>query len=154
AACYAHMGRLIEAQKVMERLRAMNPDIMSGSIPYRKSEHRDLYISGLRLAAGEAVWVREKLATVLECEPAGLSGGYSPTTTGGDAYSSERWPPSLSHHTGAVRTVADFRSAVSNLSVKRSYTGRRISVSPDGRSRSQLRVRTAPARRLRFRKPT
>jgi hypothetical protein len=49
------MGRLTEAQKVMERLRAMNPGIMSGSVPYRNSEHRELYLSGLRLAAGEAV---------------------------------------------------------------------------------------------------
>jgi TolB-like protein/class 3 adenylate cyclase len=102
AACYAHMGRLTEAQKVMERLRAMNAGIMSGSIPYRNSEHRDLYISGLRMAAGEAVWAREKLATALECEPAGLIGVYSSTTTGGDAYFSERWPPSPNHHPGAV----------------------------------------------------
>jgi adenylate cyclase len=45
AACYAHMGRLTEAQKVMERLRAMNPGIMSGAVPYRKPEHREMYIS-------------------------------------------------------------------------------------------------------------
>jgi len=59
AACYAHMGRLTEAQKVMGRLRAMNPRITSGSVPYRNSEHRELYLSGLRLAAGEAMRARE-----------------------------------------------------------------------------------------------
>ena len=102
AACYAHMGRLTEAQKVMERLRAMNPRIMSGSVPYRNSEHRALYLSRLRLAAGEAAWEREKLAAVLEREPTGLRGYIRKQPRAAISSFSERRLPSLSHCPGAV----------------------------------------------------
>ena len=102
AACYAHIGRLTEAQKVMERLRAMNPGIMSGSVPYRNSEHRALYLSRLRLAAGEAAWEREKLAAVLECEPTRLRGYIRKQPRAAMSSFSERRLPSLSHCPGAV----------------------------------------------------
>ena len=54
AACYAHMGRLEEAREIVKRLRA----ITSVAIPpnariLRNPEHRELFLSGLRLAAGE-----------------------------------------------------------------------------------------------------
>jgi len=54
AACYAHMGRLDEAREVVERLRALTPVIVPPHIPFRNPEHRELFHSGLRLAAGEA----------------------------------------------------------------------------------------------------
>jgi adenylate cyclase len=53
AACYAHMGRLDEAREVIARLRAVNPFIMPSVMPNRNPEHRELFLSGLRLAAGE-----------------------------------------------------------------------------------------------------
>jgi adenylate cyclase len=54
ASCYAHMGRLDEAREVVDRLRALTPVVVPGFIPYRNPEHRELFVSGLRLAAGEA----------------------------------------------------------------------------------------------------
>ena len=53
AACYGHMGRLNEAQEIVRRLREIAPSVMPSVIPYRKAEHRELFLSGLRLAAGE-----------------------------------------------------------------------------------------------------
>jgi adenylate cyclase len=55
AACYAHMGRLDDARDVVKRLRAVTPALMPPDIMYlRNDQHRELYLSGLRLAAGEA----------------------------------------------------------------------------------------------------
>jgi adenylate cyclase len=52
AACYAHMGRLDQAHEVIERLRRITP-IVTHDISYlRYPEHRELFLSGLRLAAG------------------------------------------------------------------------------------------------------
>jgi tetratricopeptide (TPR) repeat protein len=53
AACYAHMGRLDDAKGIIGRLRVITPQLAPFIIPYRKPEHRELYLSGLRLAAGE-----------------------------------------------------------------------------------------------------
>jgi adenylate cyclase len=53
AACYAHMGLLDKAREVVARLRAVNPVIVPSIMPYRNPEHRDFFLSGLRLAAGE-----------------------------------------------------------------------------------------------------
>jgi adenylate cyclase len=52
-ACYAHLGRLREAREAAERLRAMNPTVWPNTVPYRNPEHRELYLSGLRLGLGE-----------------------------------------------------------------------------------------------------
>jgi TolB-like protein/class 3 adenylate cyclase len=54
AACYAHMGRLDEARAIVARLRATTPLIVPSDLPLRNPEDRDLFLSGLRLAAGEA----------------------------------------------------------------------------------------------------
>ena len=54
ASCYAHMGRLGEAREVVKRLRAISPVVIPSINVYRNPEHRDLFLSGLRLAAGEA----------------------------------------------------------------------------------------------------
>jgi len=53
AACYAHMGRPDDAANIIERLRAITPLIVPNATHWRKPEHRELYLSGLRLAAGE-----------------------------------------------------------------------------------------------------
>jgi hypothetical protein len=55
AACYAHMGRLDEAQEVVGRLRAITAVVVPDRGDLRNAEHRELFLSGLRLAAGEAV---------------------------------------------------------------------------------------------------
>jgi TolB-like protein/class 3 adenylate cyclase len=54
AACYAHMGRLDEARAIVTRLRAITPLVVPNDRPFRNPEDRELYLSGLRLAAGEA----------------------------------------------------------------------------------------------------
>ncbi len=54
AACYAHMGQLGDARAVVQRLRAVTPNVVPRATPLRNAEHRDLFLSGLRLAAGEA----------------------------------------------------------------------------------------------------
>jgi tetratricopeptide (TPR) repeat protein len=54
AACYAHMGRLDDAREIVERLRAIPAVVIPDAAFLRDAEHRELYLSGLRLAAGEA----------------------------------------------------------------------------------------------------
>ena len=54
ASCYAHMGRLDEARKFVERLRSITPVVVpSAAAHWRNHEHRELYLDGLRLAADE-----------------------------------------------------------------------------------------------------
>jgi TolB-like protein len=53
AACYAHMGRLDDAREIVERLRAVTSVAIPGGMGHRNPEHRELLLSGLRLAAGE-----------------------------------------------------------------------------------------------------
>jgi adenylate cyclase len=55
AACYAHMGRREEARAIVARLRAVTPQVLPSDLPWRNPEDRELFLSGLRLAAGEAV---------------------------------------------------------------------------------------------------
>jgi TolB-like protein/class 3 adenylate cyclase len=54
AACYAHMGRLDDAREIVERLRAITPVVIPDASFLRNAEQRELYLSGLRLAVGEA----------------------------------------------------------------------------------------------------
>ena len=54
AACYAHMGRLDDARKIVERLRRITSIVIPDARYLRSPEHRELYLSGLRLATGEA----------------------------------------------------------------------------------------------------
>jgi TolB-like protein/class 3 adenylate cyclase len=54
AACYAHMGRLDEARAIVGRLRTITPLVVQSDPPWRIPEDRELLLSGLRLAAGEA----------------------------------------------------------------------------------------------------
>jgi adenylate cyclase len=54
AACYAHMGGVDEARAIVEKLRAITPQVMQSHLPFRRPEDHELFLSGLRLAAGEA----------------------------------------------------------------------------------------------------
>jgi adenylate cyclase len=53
AACYAHMGRLDDAREIVARLRTITSVVISDASYLRNPEHRELFLSGLRLAAGE-----------------------------------------------------------------------------------------------------
>jgi adenylate cyclase len=50
AACYAHMGRLDDAREIVARLRGMTSVVMPDARQLRNAEHRELLLSGLRLA--------------------------------------------------------------------------------------------------------
>ena len=54
AACYAHMGRLAEARAIVAKLRTITSLVVPSDLPYRNPEDRELFLSGLRLAMGEA----------------------------------------------------------------------------------------------------
>ena len=56
ASCYAHMGRLDEAREMVRQLRAIAPTVMPHAmygLQWRNPEHREFFLSGLRLAARE-----------------------------------------------------------------------------------------------------
>jgi len=53
ASCYAHMKRPDDAKEMIRALRAIPADVVPTGIPYRNPAHRELFLSGLRLAAGE-----------------------------------------------------------------------------------------------------
>jgi pentatricopeptide repeat protein len=53
ASCYAHMGRLEEAHDVVRQLRAITTEVVPSAAHWRNPEHRELFLSGLRLAVGE-----------------------------------------------------------------------------------------------------
>ena len=53
AACYAHMGRLDDGREIVKRLRAITSVVIRDASYLRNAEHRELFLSGLRLAAGE-----------------------------------------------------------------------------------------------------
>jgi hypothetical protein len=48
------MGRLDEARAIVARLRAITSQVVPSAVELRNPEHRELYLSGLRMAAGEA----------------------------------------------------------------------------------------------------
>jgi adenylate cyclase len=52
AACYAHMDRLDDAREIVERLRTITPVVIPPT-HLRNRDHSELFLSGLRLAAGE-----------------------------------------------------------------------------------------------------
>jgi adenylate cyclase len=53
ASCYAHLRRLDEAREMIGRLRALTDEVVPSATHWRNPEHRELFLSGLRLAAGE-----------------------------------------------------------------------------------------------------
>jgi hypothetical protein len=50
---YSRLMGADEAGRIIERLRAINPVVVPTNVNYRNPEHRKLFLSGLRLAAGE-----------------------------------------------------------------------------------------------------
>jgi adenylate cyclase len=54
AACYAHMGRPGDSREIVTRLRAITSVVIDDPSHLRNPEHRELFLSGLRLAMGEA----------------------------------------------------------------------------------------------------
>jgi TolB-like protein/class 3 adenylate cyclase/tetratricopeptide (TPR) repeat protein len=54
AACYAHMGRIDEARLIIKRMASLTPMLVPSTNPLRDPRARELFLSGLRLAAGEA----------------------------------------------------------------------------------------------------
>jgi TolB-like protein/class 3 adenylate cyclase len=55
AACYAQMGRPADARAIVARLGAITPEIAPRSTPLRREADRELFLSGIRLAAGDAL---------------------------------------------------------------------------------------------------
>jgi adenylate cyclase len=53
ASCYAHMGRLEDARGIVTRLRAITDAVIPDLSYLRNPDHRELLLSGLRLAAEE-----------------------------------------------------------------------------------------------------
>ena len=53
AACYAHMGRIDDAREIVVRLRTVTTVVIPDASYVRNPEHRELFLSGLRLAMGE-----------------------------------------------------------------------------------------------------
>ncbi len=51
AACLAQMGRLDEAREIVAKLRPMTRDLIPSATHWRNVQHRELYLSGLRMAA-------------------------------------------------------------------------------------------------------
>jgi TolB-like protein len=62
ASCYAHFGRFAEAREAVARLRSLTTEVVPSATHWRNTEHRDLYLSGLRLAADEATPARPSVA--------------------------------------------------------------------------------------------
>jgi adenylate cyclase len=54
AACYAQMGRLDEAREIIARLRVLTPHLVPSAAQLRNPADRELFLSGLRAASGEA----------------------------------------------------------------------------------------------------
>jgi adenylate cyclase len=54
ADCYAHMGRLDDARAIVTRLRTITSVVIPDASFFRNAEHRELFLSGLRLAGGAA----------------------------------------------------------------------------------------------------
>jgi adenylate cyclase len=54
AACYWHMGRPDEAREAVKQLKAVTQVVMPNVAHWRIPEQRELFLSGLRLAAGES----------------------------------------------------------------------------------------------------
>ena len=58
ASCYAHLGRFDETRETVARLRTLTTEVVPSATHWRNPDHRELYLSGLRLAAGEMMPAR------------------------------------------------------------------------------------------------
>ena len=53
ASCYAHLGRLVDARSLVEKLRQITPDLVPSAEHWRVREDREFFLDGLRLAVGQ-----------------------------------------------------------------------------------------------------
>ncbi len=53
ASYYAHAGRLEDAREIVRQLRTITPNVVPNIVQWRRPEHREFFLSGLRLAMGE-----------------------------------------------------------------------------------------------------
>jgi adenylate cyclase len=53
ASCYARAGRLDDARGIVRRLRTITTNVLPNVVQWRRPEHRELFLSGLRIAASE-----------------------------------------------------------------------------------------------------
>jgi TolB-like protein/Tfp pilus assembly protein PilF len=53
ASCYAHLGRLVDARPLVEKLRQITPDLVPSAEHWRVREDREFYLDGLRLAVDQ-----------------------------------------------------------------------------------------------------
>jgi TolB-like protein len=53
ASCYAHAGRLEDAREIVRQLRTITPNVVPNIVQWRRPEHREFFLSGLRLAMSE-----------------------------------------------------------------------------------------------------
>jgi hypothetical protein len=68
------MGRLDAARELVKRLRAVASVVVPDDLPYRNPEDRELFLSGLSLAAAEAGMSQSRrLAAILAADVAGYS---------------------------------------------------------------------------------
>ena len=55
ASCYTHLGRFDEAREIVTRLLTLTTEVVPSATHWRNPEHRELYLSGLRFAVGDAM---------------------------------------------------------------------------------------------------
>ena len=53
ASCYAHLGRLVDAGSIVEKLRQITPDLVPSAEHWRVREDREFFLEGLRLAVDQ-----------------------------------------------------------------------------------------------------
>jgi len=52
ASCYAHLGRMRDAQAIVEKLKSITPDLVPSAEHWRIREDQEYYLDGLRMAVG------------------------------------------------------------------------------------------------------
>ena len=53
ASCYAHLGRMRDAQAIVKKLKSITPDPIPSAEHWRVREDREYYLNGLRLAVDQ-----------------------------------------------------------------------------------------------------
>jgi adenylate cyclase len=53
ASCYAHLGRMRDAQAIVEKLKSITPDLIPSGEHWRVHEDRKFFLDGLRLAVDQ-----------------------------------------------------------------------------------------------------
>jgi len=53
AACYAHLGRMRDAQAIVEKLKSITPDPIPSAEHWRVREDQEYFLDGLRLAVDQ-----------------------------------------------------------------------------------------------------